>query len=217
MADEPEWKELSLWQRMAKCHDHFEKRHPLTVKVWDIAERSGDPIREDRKTYQTICDELGGPEGRLVATHVLKWMQTENPFHVDAAVLLCRQYSFPITPKLQAEIARAAELRLFGQIKPQRTARKVVAEGRKDAALMTMANLIFNGLDIKEAASKVAAAGAGYKASALQKFYEGRFLPRLQAELFETWREMPDAHSAAWGAVIGAMPDTPKWRRGRRR
>ncbi|MGQ0530580.1 MAG: hypothetical protein ACT4PG_12390, partial [Panacagrimonas sp.] len=95
---------MNLWQRTAACYEFFKQRHWLTEECWRIDARLGNPAPDSQKIWQTICDELGGRQGRLVASHVKQWLETENPYHVAASVALCDVYGFPITPTVQAQV-----------------------------------------------------------------------------------------------------------------
>lgn len=194
-----------------------------TQRGWAIAEALGRPYSRAQKAFDSVSDELRSLTTAnrflVVASHVKKWIETRNPHYMDAAVYCCWLWELPETETLQAEKVNAVKLRFTGGASG--TPEKVNREGMTTWCLNGMANLIFEGVKLEDAASKVAAAaGQMFKASTLARYYADRYRkgsPSIEDEMFRAWSRDREGHAAAWKPLIEVMPDTPEHERGERR
>ncbi|MEJ8568281.1 hypothetical protein [Elongatibacter sediminis] len=168
------------------------------------------PDQDTGDLFDSICDELRPycwPETFLeVAAEVIAWRKSRNPHHIDTAVLVCSQAGAPITPAVQAELARAANLRLTGETAG--TARKVRKERVHSWALLLIANLHHAGLDVGTAARKVAGLTHGYyKPSTLEKNFGSRMRQRYEREYKPAWLQNIPNHQSAWREIAERLPE----------
>lgn len=192
-----------------------------TRRSWEIAEKLGDPVSRAFQAFEAVCDELR-PVAQTsfqylqIASRVRQWVETRNPHYLDVAVILCGAWSLPITETVQEQLGKAAKLRMTGGAAG--TPDKIAKETALGNALMLMANLIYEGLTVPQAASKAAAIHTTHKASSLERYYSERVRKvGLEAELFTNWeRTVPD-HREVWLPIVAALPDTPEAELGSRR
>lgn len=157
-----------------------------------------------------------------VATHAQRWVESRNPFYVDAAVSLCGMAGVQPPAALVEFITEVARLRLTGDQRGG-TSDQIFREVAKSHALELMALLCAADISLKDAASYAAAEllnaryGAEYKASTLEQYYtqEGRKREERWKEHFAT----PDgaANLASWLDRIKTMPKAPADMIGERR
>lgn len=191
-----------------------------TQRCWAIFEKLGRPVPDHIKAWEAVCDELtehvtSSFQYMQIAGYVRKWMESTNPHYMDAAVMLCGVWNLPITETMQEQLTRVSRLRLSGDLSG--TPDKIIKENALGKALMLMANLIYEGVTQKKAASKAAAAFKTHKASSLERYYSEQIKPEEEALLFENWRRTTPDHAEIWQPIIAAMPDTPEHERGERR
>lgn len=195
----------------------------MTRRVWASAERVGRPYTPAQKAFESVNDELRGHttanQYLVIASHVKRWVETRNPHYMDAAVYCCLLWELPETETVQAEKLKAIKLRFTGGASG--TPEKVNREGMTTWCFNFMANLIFEGVKLEDAASKVAAAaGQMLKASTLARYYADRYhkgTPSIEDEMFRVWSRDREGHAAEWKPLIEVMPDTPEHERGERR
>lgn len=145
-----------------------------------------------------------------VAYHAHLWFETRNPFHIDAAVVLCADAGAEMPAALTRLAVEVARLRIAGETRAG-TPDEIKRGAAKDFALTFMARLCAAGLPLDFASRKAAAQlqqsvfGATYKASSLEKMY-GKHMRALEAE----FRDRMDAEQIS--AVLHsaeALADPP--------
>lgn len=206
----------------------LEERHAKIRNGWRIAEDCGLPATESEKVWEMVRAEMrfycpDFMRGVSIAEHARQWIETRNPFHVDAAVQLCGLVGIAPPPTLASLVAEVARLRLAGDVRGG-TAAKIFREAAKDHALVFMTNLCAAGLTLEQASIKAAAQlmhpqfGARYNASSLQKFYSKRWR-KMESERREYWNTTDEgaAQLAEWQRIIPSLPDAPEELWGERR
>lgn len=153
------------------------------------------------------------------------WKKERNPYFMDYATVKCMAYGLQTSPTLQKLMADAALRRLeFGPDATPSTADKIKRDRRKFQSITLMANLIFHGVPLHKAASKVAHWLKGQsgmkpmKASTLEKYYVEEFRqPGREKEYFDIWhRTIGQDIADAWKKIIEEMPDAPDFDLGAR-
>jgi hypothetical protein len=194
---------------------------------WRIASDLGTPVSEAEKMWEMVRLEMNFccPDfvrGMSIAAHAQRWIETRNPFHIDAAVHLCSLMKIVPPPALAELVTDVARRRLRGEIQAG-TPQKIFRAAAKDHALTFMTCLCASGLTVEAAASKAAAEllnpifGASYNTSSLQKFYTRRWRS-IEAKRREYWAsEDGAAQLAEWLRVIPGLPDAPDDLKGARR
>lgn len=198
----------------------FEERSDFLKERWDSAAKQGKPRPEARKLWEQLSLELefsGKPLAELegIALYGLRWMETKNPFYIDAAILLCREHGIDPPPSLMQLLAEVAAIRFQG-LEKGGTAKKIRNEGIQGEALRIICCLHIAGLPLQEAASKAARyiddlkLGKSFKASTLEREYSTVFRggePNLEAEVRDGWMRMSEADRQEWARLTQEMPD----------
>lgn len=193
-----------------------------TQRCWAIAEKIGLPVAPRLKVYEAVCDELMEQPvernaARAIATYLAKWKERGNPFYIDAAFILLAQTGGTPTETMLQEDTAARAARFHGS--PAGTSDAIKNENAEWAALMLMANFIFNGISLGDSARKAAAYYSikypdqkRKKASTLERFYTQKIRnPGLEGELFATWGKHPTPEwSAQWAEIAQAIPECPE-------
>jgi hypothetical protein len=105
-----------------------------------------------------------------IASLVMKWAESGNPYYMDTANKIRKDNGAPATRTIQVGTDAAAELRWSD--KQSGTMKAVIKDGTHDAALTLMANLIIAGFKITDASYYAQAyIHSKYKASVLRKDY----------------------------------------------
>lgn len=199
----------------------LEQRKAETRNCWRISTDCGNPPTDAHKVWDMVWLELqfhcsDFRTATSIAYHSRQWMESRNPFHIDAAVMLCSDIDISPPPTLAELVADVARRRMAGQISGG-TPESIFKEAAKDHALSLMTNLCAAGLTRAEAASKAAAQllnpifGAHYKASSLQKEYrKDKSRRATEAKRREYWKSAEGAQQKAeWLSIIPSMPDAP--------
>lgn len=158
-----------------------------------------------------------------LALNFQRWIETGNPHYIDAAMLVCQRAGIEPTQTMRREQAQAAEKRIFGA--PPGTANKLRRENLLEHLLILMANMIFQGESLRDAARRAQTAQKNigtdlkhYKASSLERYYAERWRnSKLEREFFTTCESMGEKHAEIWRPVIEALPKAPEHESGNRR
>ena len=189
---------------------------------WRIAEDCGDPKSEADKVWGMVWLEMrfycpDFMRGLSIAHHARQWIETRNPFYIDAAGYLCDLSGISPPPALAELVADVQLKRLRGDVRAG-TGAKIFKEAAKDHALTLMTVLCAAGLTQKAASIKAAAQlmhpqfGGRYKASVLEKDYtKSKNFRRIQAARQEYWTTTEEgaAQLAEWLRIIPQLPDAP--------
>jgi hypothetical protein len=142
---------------------------------------------ETNHTFSTLEDACH------LAHLVMRWKESNQDSFLDVAIQFCDDKDLPILNELREYLAEAAR----GRNPYYET--KAFLEGVKGQAFLAMAQLIYQGATLAEAAGKAAAwmfdNGTPMKASTLEKQYTAKFrsgAEPLETVYFEGW----DAYDA---------------------
>lgn len=146
-----------------------------------------------------------------------RWCTERNPHIADMLTLCCHNYGFAPPPSVLQVITEAASLRLTGAAAG--TADKLQNDAARGQAMILMANLIYNGDSLKDAASKAARWHRDnfpelkrLKASTLETYYVREFRRSgTEADLFKGWDRMKpmrefEGQPGAWRALSDSLP-----------
>lgn len=138
----------------------------------------------DRDYFLRLMLELGqmGSKVWWVIVHVIYWQRTQNPFHMDGALVLWTEAGGTVGPIMQAVLAEVAEVRLnespdeYSKLRGRpETVKRDIA---KHTALLFMSFAVYLAVDPNRAALAASALhasvyeGKKLKASALKKYLE---------------------------------------------
>lgn len=205
----------------------LERSRAFKHRGWRIATDCGLPPSEADKVWDIVWLEMNFycpdfMKGMSIAHHARCWIENRNPFHIDAAVVLCGQVGIRPPPALAELVLDVARRRLTGEIQSG-TPAKIMREAAKDHALNMMVSLCAAGLTREEAASKAAAQllhpqfAASYNASSLEKWYTKKWRDR-EAQRRDYWATPEGAEQREeWLNIIPLLPDAPPELKGERR
>jgi hypothetical protein len=200
--------------------------------LWRIAEKCGDTVHEAAKVWgmlrveaKFLCADFMG--GQAIALHGKLWIERKNPFHIDAAVMLCGKYGCPILPSLVPLVKEVARRRLLGEHLAG-TVDQILREGAYDRAFRLMAWLRAADASISQASVKAAhwlgQTPYPLKASVLARKYSATYRarhdgwPSIEEEMIQVWNAPEhEAHREAWEEAVWALPDASEDRIGSRR
>lgn len=190
----------------------LEKRREQQRNSWRISTELGRPPSEAKRLWDALrleapfyCPADKFLLGVSIAFHAKSWIETRNPFHIDAAVVLCDLARMEPLPSLAPLIRDVAAKRLNGEVGAG-TAAKIRKENARGNALTLMTILCAAGASLEVAASKAARqlaerhGKALYKASSLDKSYT------------KTWRRM-EADRRHYFATAEGAPALAEWQR----
>ncbi|MAC34876.1 MAG: hypothetical protein CME38_14925 [Haliea sp.] len=149
----------------------------------------------------------------FVSNAVHSWRATRNPYHMDLALMACKQHEAMPSPAVIEAATEAAQLRFNGEASG--TAEKIITERAKSEALLLMASLIYRQLPQHVAASKAATQHSAshpklkpLKASTLERYYSDRYVKTgREAELFASWdRVLGEQEAAGWQELARTLP-----------
>lgn len=189
--------------------------------LWRIGEKYGLPTSEADKVWSMVLLEMkfhcGDYQKALsVAEHARRWIENQNPHHIDAAFVICQQIGIAPPPALVSLNTEVAGKRMGDKIRGG-TAAKVRREAQKDHALTVMACLCAAGLSIREASRKAAVIhrekfGKTYMASTLETEYSkaGQPYRKLSSNFADYWTT-PSGKPVLdeWLVVIPRLPACP--------
>lgn len=180
-----------------------------------IKERNGlPPLTPEMFAADTVRMEMtdvGGLDiGRVMGELACSYVKTKNVYFMDQALLICADRKVQPSHTLLSYIVDAASRRMSGNPLHGATPAKVTLPLEKNHVLMLMANLIFHGATLREAASKAARyhndryqTSKTRKASSLESDYTTDFRNSgLEKNLFENWKRNKTAEiNAQWDAL----------------
>lgn len=192
-----------------------------TQRCWAISESLGRPVKASFKAYEAVSDELmDQPIPRhiamSIASYVGNWKESGNPYYIDAAFMLLAQFGGKPTETMMMEDNLARTARFNGS--PSGTADSIKSQNAEWRALTLMANLIFNGLTLRDASRKAASYYAiNYpdlkqkKASTLERFYSQKIRKLgVEEDFFRNWKKNAEPEwLAQWAAIAKAIPECP--------
>lgn len=198
----------------------FADRRRNLLLSWDRAERRGKPRDDGQKTWQLLSLELefsGKPLAELenVAWHALEWFRTKNPYHVDAALICCRNAGVDPPPTLVDLVADVALIRMQG-LEQAGTAKSIRDSSILSYALRLICGLHLSGASVALAASKAArhisdqGYGKTYKASTLEREYSRAFrsgTPSLEDELRDARSRASEDQKLQWQRFLAELPE----------
>ena len=174
-----------------------------------------------RQTEASYIGHAGSVEKRTLANLVKRWIETGTASFMDDAVEYCELKDLPVTSVLRRHLSEAAYKRRGN--KPS----KAMREGMQDNAMRTIANLIYIGAPLKEAAGKAAhwlngqALGYTLKASSLEKEYTAKYRtgdPSIEGTMHASWRESPNNEfDMDWRRLRESLPEPDDDELGNRR
>jgi hypothetical protein len=136
------------------------ERHRVAMRNgWRIADDLGVPHSEASKVWESVSLEMkfycrDFMRGLTIASYAKSWIETRNPFYIDAAHILCRRSGIDPPPTILTLMGDVSEKRFIGEVKG--TVAKILKKNAKDYAQHLMANLYGAGATKELAASKAA-------------------------------------------------------------
>ena len=205
----------------------LEQARNFTHNGWRIADDCGMPCSEAAKVWEMVHLEMkfhcpDFMRGLSIASYAKSWIETRNPYFIDAAVVLCRRSGVDPPPSLMALVGDVAALRFDGEARGG-TAAKIRKQNARDYAFNLMANLCAAGASREIAASKAAkyladiGAGISYKASSLEKDYPQHWRD-MEADKTDTFHQPQNASLLTeWQRILAMLPEANDELKGERR
>ena len=199
-------------------------------QLHSIEDECGSKSQQEKDREKAAVEariEGGLDAQRTISELIRKWLTDRNPYSLDLALVYCYQNNMRIPPTLQRFIGELASKRVDGE-QPAGTPDKILNQNAKHMTLTFMANLIFHGATLPEAASKAAAHHARkypglkhHKASTLHRYYEAFRRDGEESRLFAAWERqdvrMPEGWRNQWQEIRDSTPESSEENKGERR
>lgn len=192
---------------------------------WRIAAECGEPVPEAEQVFDMVLAEMKYSCPNLdrslaVAGYARRWVETGNPYYIDAALYLCSLEG--VTP-LEALAEQAAKVALarFNGVERAGTSSQIRKANAREWAMTRMAKLCAAGATHEIASSKVARwmadmdAGIVFKASTLEKYFTQEWQD-ISADMKERFAKDAE-HLAYWQVLLETLPEAAADLKGNRR
>lgn len=204
----------------------LERRYAAMRNGWRIADDLGKPRSEASKVWESVSLEMkfycrDFMRGLTIASYAKSWIETRNPFYIDAAHILCRRSGIDPPPTILKLIGNVSEMRFNGDVRG--TVAKILKKNAKDFAYHLMANLYGAGATKELAASKAArhlfeiGGGISFTASTLDYDF-----PEYMSEIAKGKRLLfaepqNERLLEEWKQILAMLPEADEKLKGNRR